>query len=83
MTAQVQERVTADDIERAYQDMMIAADLVELGLAERMPRHVIEKRQEDMHSANARLDRLQEMRLEQAEAYPFEPTLELQIERER
>ena len=61
------EPVSADDVERAHQDMIIAADLVEVALYERMPRHVIEQRQQDMYSAVRRWEKLSDLRQEQAE----------------
>lgn len=60
--------ITADDVERAYEDMVIAADMVEVAVFERMPRHVIEKRREDLYSATSRWEKLSELRLEQVEA---------------
>ena len=67
MTAQVQEIVTRQDVDRVYQDMVIAADLVEIAIEERMPRRVIEKRTEDMYRAVRNWERVSEMLLEQAE----------------
>ena len=65
MTAQM--IYTQQDEERAYQDMVIAADLVEVAVMERMPKHVIEKRTEDMHRAMRNWERVSEMLLEQVE----------------
>jgi hypothetical protein len=48
--------------------MVIAADMVEVAVFERMPRHVIEKRREDLYSATSRWEKLSELRLEQVEA---------------
>lgn len=80
MTAQVQERITQANVDWAYETMIISADLVEIAIMERMPRHVIEQRRENLASATRHYEQISDMMLEQQ--YPFEPTLELQIERE-
>lgn len=59
--------ITKSELDRAYDELAIAADLVEVAIIERMPKHVVEKRAEDMHRASEHLDRLQEMQLEQYE----------------
>ena len=59
--------ITADDVERAYEDMVIAADLVEIAVFEQMPRRVIEYRRDALHRATDRYDAYCAQRLEQCE----------------
>ena len=65
MTAQVQEIVTRQDVDRAWQEQIIATDLYEIACMERQPRHVIEQRREDMVQATKRAQDLQAMYNEQ------------------
>ena len=65
MTAQVQEIVTRQDVDRAWQEQIIATDLYEIACMERQPRHVIEEKREDMDTATKHALEVHEMYNEQ------------------
>ena len=63
MTAQM--IYTRQDVDRAWQEQIIATDLYEIACMERQPRHVIEQKREDMDTATKHALEVQEMYNEQ------------------
>ena len=60
-------RITPADVERVWQEAIIAADLYEIASKRNFPRHVIEERREEMCSASNAAANLQCLYYEQQE----------------
>lgn len=61
------ERLQPSDVEQAWDESMIAADLYEIACMRQMPRHVIEQRREEMQSAARHAQDVQNLYYEQYE----------------
>ena len=59
--------ITPADVQRAWQEAVIAADLYEIASKRNFPRHVIEERREEMCSASNAAANLQCLYYEQQE----------------
>ena len=62
------EPLVPSDVEQAWNESIIAADLYEIACMRQMPRHVIEQRREEMQSAACHAEDIQRLYFEQVVA---------------